>query len=211
MSVRIRLRRMGAKKRPFYRIVVADSRKPRGGRYIESLGHYNPMRDPPDVEIEEERLFGWLKDGARPSAPVRSLLSQLGLSRKWELLKRGEDVSHLEIPKLRAKIKREPPAPPSIVEKPEEPEVVEVKEETEGAEPEVVKEEAVAEKEKAVKEKKAASVEKRGGPEAKKQTKKVAAEAAGSKGRGKAGTKKTAAQKSSSAKADQKKPTKGTA
>ncbi len=230
MSVRIRLRRMGAKKKPFYRIVVADSRKPRGGRYLENLGHYNPLRDPLDVVIEEERLFAWLSNGAQPSSPVKNLLSRLGLSKKWEMLKRGEDVSHLEMPKLKAKVKKEPQAPEVVEEKPKEVPAIEAKEEKMPIEPQVVEEEKMVKEEKAakvervVKEKKTAkkemvvgeekvvkeqtaSAEKPEKSKAKKDVKKAVAGAKGSKTQGKAEEKKTSAKKSSSAKAGEEKTT----
>jgi len=106
VSVRIRLRRMGAKKNPFYRIIVADSRKPRDGRYIESIGTYDPLKEPSGVHIEEEKLFGWLKNGAQPSDPVWDLLSRLGLRQKWEMLKRGQDLSDWQPPAPRTPRKK---------------------------------------------------------------------------------------------------------
>ena len=75
MAVKIRLKRMGAKKSPFYRIVVADSRSPRDGRYIEVVGTYNPVTQPAKVEINEELALKWLQDGAKPSDTVRNLFS----------------------------------------------------------------------------------------------------------------------------------------
>ena len=77
--VKIRLRRMGAKKRPFYRIVVADSRAPRDGRAIEEIGTYNPLTDPAEVTIKEDRAREWLKNGAQPTDTVRSLLKKTGI------------------------------------------------------------------------------------------------------------------------------------
>ncbi len=97
MAVRIRLRRMGAKKRPFYRIVVADSRSPREGRFIESLGQYSPIDKPASVKVNEERVYYWLKNGALPTDTVNSLLRKMGLLRKWAALKKGVDVSGMEI------------------------------------------------------------------------------------------------------------------
>lgn len=91
MAVRIRLKRMGRKKRPFYRIVVADSRAPRDGKTLESLGYYNPLLDPPEIKINEERLFHWLGQGAQVTDTVRSLMRRKGLTFKYELLKRGAD------------------------------------------------------------------------------------------------------------------------
>lgn len=79
MSVRIRLKRMGAKKRPFYRIVVADSRAPRDGRFIETLGTYNPLSNPSQLRLNTERVQLWLSRGARPSASVGNLLAREGL------------------------------------------------------------------------------------------------------------------------------------
>jgi len=83
MSVTIRLKRMGSKKRPFYRIVVADSRSPRDGRFIEKVGTYNPLVEPAQVELEEESIMNWLNNGAQPSDTVRTLLSQAGIMKKY--------------------------------------------------------------------------------------------------------------------------------
>ena len=79
MAVKIRLRRMGAKKAPFYRIVVADSRSPRDGRCIEEIGFYDPMTDPATVKINEEQAKKWLADGAQPTDTVKSLLKKNGI------------------------------------------------------------------------------------------------------------------------------------
>lgn len=76
MPVRIRLARHGAKKRPFYRIVVADSEKPRDGRFLETLGTYNPVPDPAQVNVQKERVEHWIKQGAKPSNTVKSLLKK---------------------------------------------------------------------------------------------------------------------------------------
>jgi len=76
VSVRIRLKRMGAKKRPFYRIVVADSRSPRDGRFIEEIGYYNPTTDPKTIKIDQEKAQKWISQGAQPSETVKSLLGQ---------------------------------------------------------------------------------------------------------------------------------------
>jgi len=81
MATRIRLRRMGAKKRPFYRVVVADQRSPRDGRFIENIGKYHPLNDPSLIEIDEERALHWLHVGAQPSDQVRVLMSKVGI---WE-------------------------------------------------------------------------------------------------------------------------------
>ena len=74
---------MGAKKSPFYRIVVADSRSPRDGRYIEVVGTYNPVAEPAKVELNEELVLKWLQDGAKPSDTVRNLLSKQGIMEKF--------------------------------------------------------------------------------------------------------------------------------
>lgn len=100
MSLRIRLRRMGTKKRPFYRFVAADSRSPRDGRFRELLGYYNPIEIPAKVVLKEERVYYWLKQGAIPSETVNSLFRQIGLISKWEKIKKGEDVSGFELPQV---------------------------------------------------------------------------------------------------------------
>ena len=77
--VKIRLRRMGAKKAPFYRIVVADSRSPRDGRFIEEVGYYDPMKNPADVKLDEEKITAWLKNGAQPTETVKAILTKNGI------------------------------------------------------------------------------------------------------------------------------------
>ena len=77
--VKIRLRRMGKKKSPFYRIVVADSRSPRDGRFIEEVGYYNPMTNPAEIKIDAEKATAWLKNGAQPTDTVRGLLKKAGV------------------------------------------------------------------------------------------------------------------------------------
>jgi small subunit ribosomal protein S16 len=79
MTTRIRLRRMGSKKRPFYRVVVADQRSPRDGRFIEIIGKYHPLNDPSVIEIDEGRALHWLRVGAQPSDQVRNLMSKVGI------------------------------------------------------------------------------------------------------------------------------------
>jgi small subunit ribosomal protein S16 len=79
VAVRIRLKRMGAKKRPFYRVVVADARAPRDGRFIETLGTYNPLLNPAEVKLNAERVRLWLARGAQPSDTVKHLLARQGL------------------------------------------------------------------------------------------------------------------------------------
>ena len=80
MAVKIRLKRMGAKKAPFYRVVVADSRYPRDGRFIEELGYYNPTTNPADIKIDVEKAQTWVKNGAQPTETVKSLLKKAGIT-----------------------------------------------------------------------------------------------------------------------------------
>ena len=80
MSVKIRLKRIGAKKTPFYRVVVADSRYPRDGRFIEELGYYNPLSEPVDIKIDSENAKKWIASGAQPTETVKSLLKKAGIT-----------------------------------------------------------------------------------------------------------------------------------
>ena len=82
MAVKIRLKRMGSKKSPFYRIVVADSRSPRDGRFIETVGTYNPLKNPAEVVLKEEDVLNWLQKGAQPSDTVLNILSKEGIMQK---------------------------------------------------------------------------------------------------------------------------------
>jgi small subunit ribosomal protein S16 len=82
VAVKIRLKRVGAKKKPIYRMVVADSRSPRDGRFIEMVGHYNPLVDPPQITVNEERIQQWLTWGAQPTETVKSLLARVGVWQK---------------------------------------------------------------------------------------------------------------------------------
>lgn len=97
MAVAIRLKRLGAKKRPTYRFVAADSRAPRDGRFIETLGYYNPIEKPATITLHEDRVFYWLDQGAIPSVTVKNLMRQVGFWEKYDKKKRGEDVSGIEI------------------------------------------------------------------------------------------------------------------
>ena len=97
MAVHLRLRRMGAKKRAFYRIVAVDSRRARGGSYLENLGTYNPITKPAEVKVSEEGLIRWLDRGAVPTDTVWSLLRQIGFSTKYQQYKKGEDVSEVTL------------------------------------------------------------------------------------------------------------------
>lgn len=80
MSVKIRLKRLGAKKAPFYRVVVADSRYPRDGRFIEELGYYNPLTNPVEIKIDSEKAKKWIANGAQPTETVKSLLKKAGIT-----------------------------------------------------------------------------------------------------------------------------------
>ncbi|TXL67657.1 30S ribosomal protein S16 [Cerasibacillus terrae] len=83
MAVKIRMKRMGSKRNPFYRIVVADSRSPRDGRSIEQIGTYNPVVQPVEVKIDEEKALHWLSKGAQPSDTIRNLFSKQGIMKKF--------------------------------------------------------------------------------------------------------------------------------
>ena len=85
--VKIRLRRVGAKNRPSYRLVVADSRAPRDGAFIDIIGYYNPLTDPETVVIDEEKALNWLKEGAQPTATAARLLSNAGIMEKFNTIK----------------------------------------------------------------------------------------------------------------------------
>ena len=83
MATKIRLKRMGAKKHPFYRVVVADARSPRDGRFIEEIGYYDPNTNPAIVKIDEEKAMKWLSHGAKPTETTRSLLKKKGIMSKF--------------------------------------------------------------------------------------------------------------------------------
>ena len=94
--VKLRLRRMGRKKLPLYKIVAADSRAPRDGRFIEAVGTYNPNTNPVKIEVKEERVHYWLKTGAQPTYTVKNLLSRKGLMLKHHLMKKGADAQKID-------------------------------------------------------------------------------------------------------------------
>src|SRR5438132_4007755 len=98
MSVKIRLRRIGAKKHPFYRLVVADTRSPRDGKFIEILGTYDPLTDPVKLNIDQEKVKSWLQKGARPSDTARAFLIDQGLLPKESARKRPTKPSKAEAP-----------------------------------------------------------------------------------------------------------------
>ena len=79
MAVKIRLRRMGQKKAPFYRIIVADSRSPRDGKFIEEVGYYNPMTNPAEIKVDADKVQKWLDSGAQPTETVKSILTKSGI------------------------------------------------------------------------------------------------------------------------------------
>ncbi len=96
--VRIRLRRLGAKKRPYYRVVVTDQRSARDGRFIEAIGKYHPLEDPSIIEIDEDKALGWLHKGAQPSDSVRNLMTKIGI---WEKFRPGAEGKPKSNPKSR--------------------------------------------------------------------------------------------------------------
>ncbi len=93
--VRIRFRRIGAKGQPSYRIVAADKESPRDGRFLEILGFYNPRTEPSTVTVKEDRVFHWMKNGARPTESVEQVFKTAGVMDRWERFKKGEDVEAL--------------------------------------------------------------------------------------------------------------------
>jgi small subunit ribosomal protein S16 len=98
MTTRIRLRRMGSNKRPFFRVVVADQRSPRDGRFIENIGRYHPLEDPSVIEIDQDRALHWLRVGAQPSNQVRNLMQKIGI---WERFVQERPSAALEPTKER--------------------------------------------------------------------------------------------------------------
>ena len=90
MAVKIRLKRMGAKKAPFYRVIVADSRSPRDGRFIDTIGTYNPLTTPAEIKLNEESAIKWLNNGALPTDTVKQLFSKAGIMEKYHNLKQGK-------------------------------------------------------------------------------------------------------------------------
>lgn len=97
---------MGTKKRPFYRIVATDSRNRRDGRFIEELGYYDPLTVPPNIKLEEELIFKWLKNGAIPSPNVEALMRRMGTMKKWQFVKDGVAADQIDA-KVAAIIEKE--------------------------------------------------------------------------------------------------------
>jgi len=91
LAVKLRLRRMGKKKQPIYKMVAADSRSPRDGKFLEAVGFYNPLTNPHTLDLKEDRIMYWLNVGAQPTHTVKSLLRQKGITLKKELLTKGLD------------------------------------------------------------------------------------------------------------------------
>jgi small subunit ribosomal protein S16 len=96
LAVKLRLRRMGKKKQPIYKIVAADSRSPRGGKFLEAVGFYNPLTNPHTLDLKEDRILYWLNVGAQPSSTVKSLLRQKGITLKKELMSKGLDEEKIK-------------------------------------------------------------------------------------------------------------------
>jgi small subunit ribosomal protein S16 len=141
MTTRIRLRRMGSKKRPFFRVVVADQRSPRDGRFIENIGKYHPLDDPSVIEIDQDRALHWLRVGAQPSSQVRNLMNKIGI---WEEFVKerpsaaaGPAKERTEKPKLSKKAKQKAEAAASEPEQTPVQEAAPAEPEPEVAEPEV--------------------------------------------------------------------------
>jgi small subunit ribosomal protein S16 len=96
LAVKLRLRRMGKKKQPIYKIVAADSRSPRDGKFLEAIGFYNPLTNPHTLDLKEDRILYWLNVGAQPSSTVKSLLRQKGITLKKELMSKGLDEEKIK-------------------------------------------------------------------------------------------------------------------
>jgi small subunit ribosomal protein S16 len=143
--VKIRLRRTGAKKKPTYRVVVADVRAPRDGRFIEIVGHYNPRTEPVTIEIQEDRILHWLSVGAQPTDTVRGLLENLGTLERFARLKAGAELEDLladataareeNVPEAQAEVKPKAKEEPKV-EEAETPETAAADIETSAAEAE---------------------------------------------------------------------------
>ena len=135
MGAKIRLRRMGTKKKAYFRFVVADSRSPRDGRFIETVGTYNPLVKPAEVVLKEDRIYDWLEKGAIPTETVQSLFRQVGLAKKWGMMKKKGDTSTIQlkatIQERTKKKKTKKSEAPAKKEKESKPEKVEAKKEEE--------------------------------------------------------------------------------
>ncbi len=155
MAVKLRLRRMGKKRQPIYKVVVADERSPRDGKFIEAIGLYNPITNPATVEIKEDRALYWLGVGAQPTTTVKTLLSKKGILYKKELIKSGlsedevalklEEWSKNKEAKLATKSVKKAEAKASKAEVKEEKKIEENVSDAEGTVSEDVKEEEKSE------------------------------------------------------------------
>ncbi len=135
MAVHLRLLRIGAKKRPYYRIVATDSRRARDGRFLEIVGTYNPIAQPAEVNVHEDKLTTWLNQGAQPTDTVKSLLTQIGFIEKYHKAKHGEDVSEIALKTaITERKKKTRKMKKAAVAKAEKIEETEEKKETEQAE-----------------------------------------------------------------------------
>lgn len=105
--VRIRLRRVGARGQPSYRVVAADKESPRDGRFLEILGHYNPRTEPATIHLKEDRVYDWMSNGAQPSDAVVRLFKVTGLLDRFERFKQGEDIEVLLEEAAKAEAERE--------------------------------------------------------------------------------------------------------
>jgi len=126
LSVKIRLKRMGSKKKPFYRVVVADSRRARDGRFIEILGYYDPLKDPAEVKVDEDKVWEWMDKGARPSENVKNLLKHEGIMERWRLHTEGIAVTEMDAI-IEERRKKQPAPKPKTAVKEEKPEKKEEK------------------------------------------------------------------------------------
>ncbi len=111
MAVKIRLKKMGSKKRPFYRLIAADSRSPRDGRFLEKLGYYNPMVEPAEIKIDEDKVYKWLGNGAQPTVSAANLLRAEGILERWELVKTGLTIAEVKA-KIEERRTKQPKAQP---------------------------------------------------------------------------------------------------
>ena len=102
---------MGTKKRPFWRVVAIDTRSPRDGRFIDIVGYYNPMVEPPQIKMDDDKVYYWLNNGALPSEKVRQLFKKLGLMERWQLMKKGVKIHELDAA-IEAKRAKQPKADP---------------------------------------------------------------------------------------------------
>jgi len=142
--VRIRLRRVGAKNQPSYRIVVADKRSPRDGRFIEAIGHYNPRTQPATMVLDEERALFWLGNGAQPSESVQRIMDKLGTTDRLARLKAGETLEAL-VAEAETEAAQRPPVDPRTRRDDIQPEPKKVAEPVAEVEAVVAEVEAVAE------------------------------------------------------------------